>query len=97
MDAEASVKAEVFAEFARSRDWTATARKITHRDYPDKRYAQAGWTVIARRGGEVITATWIDEVAIGPIGWHSTPDAQTPIPNQATARRLIDADQDTTL
>lgn len=97
MDAEATTKAEAFAEFARSRGWTAQAHKITHRDYPDKQYLQAGWTVIARRGERVISVTWIDEVAIGPIGWHSTPDMQTPIPNQATARRLVDAALETTL
>jgi hypothetical protein len=82
-------KAEAFAGFAESHDWQVESRPITHRDYPDKRYRQAGWTVIARRGAEVVSATWIDEVAIGPIGWHSTPSAQRPIPNQATARRII--------
>ncbi len=58
-------KAEAFAAFAKSHNWHVEARRITHRDYPDKRYVQAGWTVIARRDSEVITATWIDEVAIG--------------------------------
>lgn len=82
-------KAETFATFAESHNWQVEARRITHRDYPDKRYLQAGWTVIARRGADVVTATWIDEVAIGPIGWHSTPSAQRSIPNQATARRII--------
>ncbi|MCW2528234.1 MAG: hypothetical protein JWM76_3094 [Pseudonocardiales bacterium] len=84
-------KAQAFAAFADAHEWDVEARRITHRDYPDKRYRQAGWTVIARRGGEVVTATWIDEVAIGPIGWHSTASAQQPIPNQASARRIIEA------
>jgi hypothetical protein len=47
--------------------------------------------MIARRGPEVITATCIDEVAIGPIGWHSKPSSQQPIPNQASARRIIES------
>lgn len=96
MISEAPSKAEAFAEFANSRNWTAQARKITHRDFPDKQFRQAGWTVIARRGDEVVTATWIDEVAIGPIGWHSTPNAQSPIPNQASARRIPEAEGATT-
>jgi hypothetical protein len=84
-------KAHTFAAFANTHEWDAQIRRISHRGYPDKRYLQAGWTVIARRGTEVVTATWIDEVAIGPIGWHSTPSAQRPIPNQASARRIIES------
>jgi hypothetical protein len=45
MSAEASTKAEAFAEFASSRGWTVQARKITDRDYEDKHYRQAGWTL----------------------------------------------------
>jgi hypothetical protein len=84
-------KAHAFATFAGARDWKAEVRRITHRDYPGKRDRQVGWTVIERRGAEVVTATWIDEVAIGPIGWHSTPSSQQPIPNQASARRIIES------
>lgn len=91
MTVEPNSKAEAFAEFATSLGWTARTHKITHRDYPGKKYRQAGWSVIARRGQEVVTATWIDEVAAGPIGWHSSSDTQTPIPNQASARRIIEA------
>ena len=36
---------------------------ITHRDYADKRHKQSGWTAIARRESEIVTATWIGEVA----------------------------------
>lgn len=75
---EASYKALALKAFAEARDWNAEARQITHRDYPDKRSRQAGWTVIARRGPEVVTATWIDKVAIGPIGWQSGQSAQRP-------------------
>jgi hypothetical protein len=32
----------------------------------NKQYKQARWTAIARKNDEVITVTWIDEVAIGP-------------------------------
>jgi hypothetical protein len=84
-------KAHAFADFAATHQWDVEIRRITHRDYPDKRYRQAGWTVIARRGADVVTATWIDEVAIGPIGWHSTPSAQQPIPNQASVRRIVES------
>jgi hypothetical protein len=84
-------KAEAVVAFAEAHHWTAEARRITHRDYPDKTYLQAGWTVIARRGTEAVTATWIDDVAIGPIGWHSTPSRQRPIPNQASARRIVES------
>jgi hypothetical protein len=84
-------KAEAFAAFADAHGWDIEVQRITHRDYPNKRYQQAGWTVIARRTSEIVTATWIDEVAIGPIGWHSTPSSQRPIPNQASARRIIEA------
>ena len=45
--------------------WEIEVRRITHRDCPDKRYRQAGWTVIARRSDEVVTATWIDEAVTG--------------------------------
>lgn len=86
-----SSKAHAFAAFAAAHDWKAEVRRITHRDYPDKRDRQTGWTVIARRGAEVVTATWIDEVAIGPIGWHSIQSSQQPIPNQASARRIIES------
>lgn len=84
-------KAEKFAAFAQDCGWSARARPITHRDYPDKTSKQAGWTVIARRHNEVVTATWIDEVAIGPIGWHSTTTNNQPIPNQSSARKIISA------
>jgi len=84
-------KAHSLAKFASANGWAAEIRRITHRDYPDRRNRQVGWTVIARRGTDVITATWIDKVAVGPIGWHSTPSAQEPIPNQASARRIIAA------
>jgi hypothetical protein len=86
-----SYKAHAFAALANTHNWEVETRPITHRDYADKRYRQAGWTVIARRGSDVITATWIDEVAIGPIGWHSTPSSQRPIPNQASVRRIIES------
>lgn len=86
-----SYKAHEFAAFADAHQWDVEVRRISHRDYPDRRYRQAGWTVIARRGAELVTATWIDEVAIGPIGWHSTPSAQRPIANQASARRIIES------
>jgi hypothetical protein len=46
-------------------------------------------TAIARNYDEVVTVTWIDEAALGPIGWHSTASAGEPIPNQATARRIV--------
>ncbi|MDT4959700.1 MAG: hypothetical protein QOD31_3499, partial [Pseudonocardiales bacterium] len=72
-------KAELFVEFAEAHRWSAGARPITHRDYADKRHKQAGWTAIARRDSEIVTATWIDEVAIGPIGWHSTDVVNEPI------------------
>jgi hypothetical protein len=88
---EESSKARAFATFAGGNGWKAEVRRITHRDYPDKRDRQVGWTVIARRGTEVVTATWIDEVASGPIGWHSTPSSQQPIPNQTSARRIIES------
>jgi len=84
-----SYKAHAFAAFAEAHGWEVAVRRISHRDYPDKRYRQAGWTVVARRGSDVLTATWIDEVAIGPIGWHSSPSSQQSIPNQASARRII--------
>jgi hypothetical protein len=86
-----SDKAEDFAVFARTHGWQVELCRITHRDYPDKRNRQAGWAVIARRSADVVTATWIDEVAIGPIGWHSTGTTQRPIPNQASARRIIES------
>jgi hypothetical protein len=41
----------------RSHGWKPEVRRITHRDYPDKRDRQVGWKVIARRGTEVVTAT----------------------------------------
>lgn len=82
-------KAHAFATFARIHRWDVETRRVTHRDYPGKRFLQAGWTLVARRGEEVVTATWIDEVAIGPIGRYSTPSAQRPISNQASARRII--------
>lgn len=82
-------KATRFVEFAQSHGWAARARAVTHRDYPDKKYKQAGWTAIARRHDEVVTVTWIDEVAIGPIGWHSTSSANEPISNQASAKKII--------
>jgi hypothetical protein len=53
------------------------ARAVTHRDYPNKQYKQAGWTAIARGNDDVVT--WIDEVVIGPIGWHSTSSVNEPI------------------
>jgi hypothetical protein len=88
---EESSKACAFATFAGGHGWRAEVRRITHRDYSDKRDRQTGWTVIARRGIGVVPATWIDEVAIGPIGWHSTPSSQQPIPNQASARGIIES------
>jgi hypothetical protein len=84
-------KAHAFATFAAAHDWKAEVRRVTHRDYPDERHRQIGWTAIARRGSEVVTATWIDEVAIGPIGWHSSASSQQPIRNQASARRIIES------
>ncbi|MBE7189976.1 hypothetical protein [Jatrophihabitans endophyticus] len=91
MSAGEDYKAEALAAFADAHGWDAAARPITHRNYPDSRQRQDGWTVIARRGGEVVTATWIDEVAIGPIGWHSTPSVQRPISNQAQAKRILES------
>jgi hypothetical protein len=91
MSAGRPSKAKTFAAFAEAHDRQVEVRQITHRDYPDKRYLQAGWTVVAQRGTEVVTATWIDEVAIGPIGWHSTSSGQRPILNQASARRIIES------
>jgi hypothetical protein len=91
MSAGRPSKAKTFAAFADAHDWQVEVRQVTHRDYPDKRYLQAGWTVVAQRGTEVVTATWIDEVAIGPIGWHSTSSGQRPILNQASARRIIES------
>jgi hypothetical protein len=43
-------KAHAFAAFASNHQWDVVTRRITHRDDPDKRYRQANWTVIARRG-----------------------------------------------
>lgn len=57
---ERAVQAEAFAAFGESHNWQVEARRFTHRDYPDKRYLQAGWTVIARSGAVVVTATWIE-------------------------------------
>jgi hypothetical protein len=48
-------------------------------------------SVVARRDDEVITATWIDEVAIGPIGSHATREANTTIKNASVARQLLEA------
>jgi len=42
-------KPEAFATFAETHNRQVEARRIAHRDYPDKRYLQAGWTVIAPR------------------------------------------------
>ena len=46
--------------------------------------------VLRRCGAEVVIATWIDEVAIGLIGWHSIPSAKQPISNQASPRRIVE-------
>ena len=86
--ADKTSKAEAFADM---HGWDVQVRRLTHRNYPDNRYRQAGWTVIARRGHEIVTATWIDEVAVGPIGGHSTPSSQRPISNQASARWIVGA------
>jgi hypothetical protein len=63
---ETRSKAEQFVAYAAARGWRASTRPITHRDYAEQSNRQPGWTVIARRGDEVVTATWIDEVAVGP-------------------------------
>jgi len=47
-----AAKAQVFASFANAHAWKVEVRRITHRDYPGRRYRQAGWTVIARRGAD---------------------------------------------
>jgi hypothetical protein len=44
----------------------------------------------ARRGDEIVTATWFDEVAVGHIGWHSTPDRERSLSNQSEVRKIID-------
>jgi hypothetical protein len=59
MTKDASYKAHALAAFADARKWDVEARRITHRDYPDKRYRPAGWTVIAQRSAEIVTATWL--------------------------------------
>jgi hypothetical protein len=87
---ETRSKAEQFAAYAAALGWRASTRPITHRDYADKSNRQLGWTVIARRDDEVVTATWIDEVAVGPIGWHSSSVGEHPIPNRRSAERIVD-------
>ena len=86
-----SYKAHAFAAFANTTTGRSRPGLSPTATTPTSAIARPGWTVIARRGSDVITATWIDEVAIGPIGWHSTPSSQRPIPNQASVRRIIES------
>ena len=82
-------EANEFEQFAKANGWTARPARVTHRDYADKRRMVEGWSVVARRDDEVVTVTWFDGAAIGPIGWYSTTSSNKPIKNQASARRII--------
>jgi hypothetical protein len=51
--------------------------------------------VLARRGGEVLTATWVDGWALGPIGWRAGAQKTHPVKNAASARRCLAAEPGT--
>jgi hypothetical protein len=51
--------------------------------------------VLARRGGEVLTATWVDGWALGPIGWPAGAQRTHPVKNAASARRCLAAEPGT--
>jgi hypothetical protein len=82
-------EATEFVRFAQVNGWAARPARVTHRDYADKGRMVEGWSVVARRDDEVVTVTWFDGAAIGPVGWHSSEAASKPIKNQSSARRII--------
>jgi hypothetical protein len=87
---EARSKAETLVADAQARGWRAKAEHVSHGDGIESRETQRGWTMIARRGDEVVTVTWFDEVAVGHVGWHSTPDRERSLSNQSEVRKIID-------
>ena len=44
---------------------------------------------VATRGFEVITMTWVDSVAVGPIGWYVIEGQTSTIKNRSSALRLL--------
>ena len=91
MAADDEREAKDFERVAKENGWDARPARVTHRDYADKQRMIEGWSVVARREDAVVTVTWFDGAAIGPIGWHSTNSSNKPIKNQANARRIIKA------
>jgi hypothetical protein len=88
---DARSKAENLVADALAQGWRAKAERVTHGDGIEGRETQRGWAMVARRGDEVVTATWFDEVAVGHIGWYSTLERERSLLNQSEVRKIIDA------
>ena len=85
-------RAARFAQDAREQGWDASETGRDLFQQSTERPTLAVESVIARRGTEVITATWVDGWALGPIGWHAAPHKTHPVKNAATARRCMAAE-----
>jgi hypothetical protein len=87
----ASTKARALGDIATAHGWDAhIADGDVWRGFENREEQPVGM-LIARRGDEVVTATWVAEVATGPIGWYSSGETTARLKNRAEAERRLKA------
>lgn len=82
-------RAARFAADARELKWDTVEIDGDVFEQSDSRATLPVDSVVARRGSEVVTATWVDGWALGPIGWHCAAAHTHPLKNAASARRCL--------
>jgi hypothetical protein len=82
-------RAGQFLQDAVAVGWDATPSGRDVFQQSESRSTLSVESVHARRDDEVLTATWVDGWALGPIGWHSGNGFAHTVKNAATARRCL--------
>ena len=81
--------ADRLAQHAEACGWEVERRTGDLFEQSERRPTLGVQTMIAVRRGEVVTATWVDGWALGPIGWHVSPNRVHAVKNAASARRCL--------